>query len=300
MTTRRLLALLLVVMAVTVAVARSRAGRDLPGTRAYPVTGVVTAAPADGRVMVAHDEIPGYMAAMTMPFAIDPAAPPPVRPGDRVRFTLRVADAWSRAEDFEVVGHDAAVAAALAGPGTPAATRRLKPGDTLPAFTLTRETGEPFTTAALQGRRSVITFIFTRCPVPEFCPLMVKRFQQIQRAAKADSSLADVQLVSVTLDPAFDTPPVLTAYARAMQADPARWPFVTGTPDAIAALTRAFAVHVEKNGVLLDHTLATAVVGPDGRLVEMWRGNQWSAEDVLEVLRRGPKNTEQFTVQSSQ
>ena len=79
---------------------------------------------------------------------------------------------------------------------------------------------------------------------------MVKRFQQVQRAIAKDRALGDARLLAVTLDPAFDTPQVLDAYARAMQADPARWQFVTGSPAEIQRLTRAFAIHVERNGVL--------------------------------------------------
>ena len=287
MTTGRLLALLMVGLAVVVTMARGRVGEaDAPGTVRYDVHGVITAAPADGRVMVAHEAIGDYMPAMTMPFALDPAdTPPPMRPGDRVRFTLKVAGTDSRALGFVVVGRDEAVAAALAAPSS-SSSSRVRPGDTLPAFSLLTQEGTAFTADALRGHRTAVTFIFTRCPQPEFCPLMVKRFQQVQRAIQQDPALADARLLAVTLDPEFDTPEILAAYASAMQADPARWTFVTGTPDAIRTLTRAFAVHTEKNGVLLDHTLATAVIDRDGRVAEIWRGNHWRSDDVLATLRR--------------
>jgi protein SCO1/2 len=285
MTTKRLLALLLVVMAVTVAVARTRsAARAAPDAQRYAVIGVVTAPPAEGRVMVAHEEIPGYMPAMTMPFAVDPAAPPAVKAGDRVRFTLLVAAEWSRAEAFEVTGYDEAIAAALDARRT-SSSARLRPGDAVPAFALTTDAGEPFTLDDLRGHATAVTFIFTRCPVPEFCPLMSRRFQQIQRETARDPALRGARLLSVTLDPTFDTPAVLDAYARAIQADPARWRFVTGTPDEIGRLSKAFAIHAEKNGVFLDHTLATAVIGPDGRITEIWRGNHWTATQVVDALR---------------
>jgi protein SCO1/2 len=286
MTTTRVLALLLVVMAVTVAMARSRQGlRDEPHAQAFPVTGVVTSPPADGRLMVAHEEIAGYMPAMTMPFALTPSdSLPAMAVGDRVRFTLKVAADRTWAEDFTLVGHDAAIAAALAG--TPAGSvSRLRKGDALPDVSLLTQAGLPFTSREFTGRVTAVTFIFTRCPMPEFCPLMVKRFQQVQRAIATDPALGDARLLAVSLDPAFDTPPVLDAYARAMQADPARWTFVTGAADEVARLTRAFAIHVERNGVLLDHTLATAVVGADGRVVDIWRGNGWKAEDVVATMR---------------
>jgi protein SCO1/2 len=122
--------------------------------------------------------------------------------------------------------------------------------------------------------------------------LMVQRFAEVEAASRRDPRLRDVQLVAVTLDPAFDTPAILDAYAKAKQLDPARWRLVTGTPEAVATLTKAFAVHVERNGVLLDHTLATAVLDEDGRIVEIWRGNRWRASEVIDALRRGPGPTE--------
>lgn len=286
MTTTRLIAGLLVVMATAVGLVRARGGPAVePGVRTFEVTGVVTAPPADGRLMVAHDEIPGYMPAMTMPFAVGPRVPATLAAGDRVRFTLRVGSDSSVAEGFVVEGRDAAVAAALAA-GGPKAEPRLKTGDVLPDFSLTTQAGRSFTAGDVRGRVTALTFIFTRCPVPDFCPLMVKRFQQVQAALDADPAMADVQLLSVTLDPAFDTPQVLDAYAKAMRADPTRWQFLTGAPAEIATLTTAFAIHVERQGVLIDHTLATAVIGADGRVAGIWRGSGWKAGEVLDVLRR--------------
>jgi protein SCO1/2 len=280
-------------MAVTVAVARSRKVRQpQPNVTTYPVTGVVTAAPADGRLMVSHEEIPGYMPAMTMPFALAPGDPvPAMSPGDRVRFTLEVASDSVLATAFEVIGRDEAVASALRGPAAPPSAR-VRKGDAVPDLALVNQAGAPFTSKDLRGKVTALTFIFTRCPVPEFCPLMVKRFQQVQRDVTADPALADARLLAVTLDPEFDTPEVLQAYAEAMRADPARWQFVTGPPAEVAKLTRAFAIHVERNGVLLDHTLATAVIGPDGRVVAIWRGNAWTPEEVVGALRTAISATE--------
>ena len=286
MTTTRISLLLLGVMAATVAVARGRGEDPRPAGPIYTVTGTVTAAPADGLVMVSHDDIPDYMPAMTMPFRLAPdQRHPRLAPGDTVRFRLVVDAGAPFAEGFVVTGHDAAVAAALAAPSAAPAPRRLRAGDELPAFALRDQRGEAFTQDRLRGRRTAVTFIFTRCPVPEFCPLMVQRFLEIERALDRDRGLDDVQLVAITLDPRNDTPAVLEAYAAAKQVDQARWRLLTGSPDDVVALTRAFAVHVEKNGVLLDHTLATAVVDADGRIVELWRGNRWTAAEVVATLR---------------
>ena len=285
MTTSRLLGVLLAMLTVTMVMARTRQAAPAAGGRDYAVAGVVTAAPAEGRVMVAHEEIAGFMPAMTMPFALTPGErAPALKPGDRVRFTLRVDDHGAWANAFDVVGFDTAVAGALDG-GRDTPSTRLRKGDVVPDVSLVTQAGEPFTARDLRGHATAVTFIFTRCPMPEFCPLMVKRFQQVQRAIVDEPALGQARLLAVSLDPTFDTPAVLDAYARAMQADAARWQFVTGAPADVQRLTQAFAVHVERNGVLLDHTLATAVLGPDGRVREIWRGNGWKADEVIAALR---------------
>ena len=131
----------------------------------------------------------------------------------------------------------------------------------------------------------MLTFIFTRCPLPEFCPRIVSRLKELQKAITSDASLADVDLLAVTLDPEFDTPDVLAAYGRAAGADFSRWRFATGTTEEVAGLTRALAVHVERTGALPDHTLATALIDAEGRLGEVWRGNFWETQEVLDALR---------------
>ncbi len=251
------------------------------GVRRLPVTGVVVAAPEGREVRIAHDDIPDYMPAMTMAFTLADAS---VRlaPGDRVRFRLRVGSGPSVAEDVAVTGRGAAIPVEAGAP-PPA---RLKRGDTIAPFALIDERGRAFTDADLRGHQTLVTFIFTRCPVPEFCPLMTSRFKALQTTLARDRSLPrDTQLLSITLDPAFDTPAVLDAYAKAMGAEPGRWRFAGGDSDAVQRIARAFSVYVEKNGAMLDHTLATALVDRRGRIVEIWRGNGWKLDEVTTALR---------------
>jgi protein SCO1/2 len=255
------------------------------GARRFPVTGVVIELTGDGMVAIAHDAVPGFMPAMTMPFALaEPGDEERLTPGDRVQFSFRVEETGSRAEDVVVTGRDLRVLEAhRAARARPAA--RVRPGDQVPAFSLVDQMGAPLSERNLLGQRTVLTFIFTRCPVPEFCPRINGRFRELQRAIEGDASLDDVRLLSVTLDPEHDTPAVLGAYGRAMGADVRRWRFATGRVDQVTALTRAFAVHTETSGAELDHTLATALLDEHGRVVEIWRGNMWEAREVLAVLR---------------
>lgn len=276
-------ALALSVGAGTLALKQWHRPADDPSRK--PVTGIVLTAPEGRSVRIAHDEIPGYMDAMTMAFTLADGESPVLKPGDRVRFILRVGKPGNQAEDVTVTGHGALPAADGAASRT-VPVSRLKPGDTLPAFALVDERGRAFTDADLRGHPTVVTFIFTRCPVPEFCPLVTSRFAELQRMLARDRSLPrDTALLSITLDPAFDTPPILEAYARAKGADAARWRFATGKPDDVQRVARAFSVYVERNGALLDHTLATALVDAGGRVVEIWRGNGWKSAEVAAALR---------------
>jgi len=252
------------------------------GVRRLPVTGVVVAAPAGREVTIAHDDIPDYMPAMTMPFTLAEDESARLAPGDRVRFLLRVGSGPSVAQDVTVTGRGAA----LPVEAGPAPSTRLKRGDTIAGFALVDERGRAFTDADLRGHETIVTFIFTRCPVPEFCPLMTARFKALQATLDRDRSLPrDTQLLSITLDPAFDTPAVLEAYGKAIGAEPERWRFAGGDSDAVQRVARAFSVYVEKNGALLDHTLATALVDRQGRIVEIWRGNGWKLDEVTAALR---------------
>lgn len=252
----------------------------------FPVTGVIVAPLEGSTMMVAHEPIPGFMPAMTMPFTLaNPGDADRLSPGDRIRFTLVVGEDRSRAADVVVTGQDLQVLHAHLR-ARANEVKRLRPGDRVPAFALVDQDGNPVSEQDLSGRLTVLTFIFTRCPLPEFCPRITGRFRDLQQTILADPAMTSVRLLSVTLDPEYDTPPVLAEYGRAWNADFARWRFATGTPEQVAVLTRAFAVHVEASGGLIDHTLATALLDGSGQVVELWRGNVWDTQDVIDALHQ--------------
>jgi protein SCO1/2 len=221
---------------------------------------------------------------MTMSFAVTrPAEAAALQVGDRVRFQLHVGETSSRIEDLQPVGRETASAAPRRGPAVN--PRRVREGDAVPEFSLIDHEGAPLTAAALRGHFTVMTFIFTRCPVPEFCPAMTSRFARLQKEILGDPSLASrVRLLSVSFDPEFDRPETLKAYGTAVGADAAVWKFATGEPAAVETLTKAFAVFVERGGVTLNHTLCTVLIGPDRRVVAIWRGNGWNTDDVLRAI----------------
>jgi protein SCO1 len=257
--------------------------------RVFTVTGVVRATLDDGDVVIQHDDIPGYMPAMTMAFTpADPTETSTLKAGDSVRFRYRIGDDRSVMESVFVTGHAAPTEKSAS---VREKNLRVKVGDPVPPFRLVNEAGQSFTEKDLLGRCTVMTFIFTRCPVPEYCPAMAMKFGGLQDVIRADGALAKkVRLVSVTLDPVFDRPEILAAYGQAVGAHAGTWDFATGDEKEATALARAFSVYVERDGAVLNHTLCTALIGPDGRVNEIWRGNGWKRSEVVEEIRAALKD----------
>lgn len=281
--------LCLLVVALSSGVASCSRHND--SEKVFSVRGIIRGPFEDGTISIEHEAIPNYMPAMTMPFYVDAADVNGLTPGDKVEFEFRVGDT-SRATKFRKVGsvalsteREGSSSAEFAQP----AIRRLREGDPVPAFSLIDQDNRPFTADALRGRHTIVTFVFTRCPVPEFCPLIGKKYQAMQALLRAatDAPTSETQLVSITIDPEHDRPEILRSYGQSLGADFARWRFLTGDREEIAKLTRLFAVRTERNNGNLDHTLATALIGPRGEIMEIWRGNAWSPEEIVPKLRGG-------------
>jgi protein SCO1/2 len=160
---------------------------------------------------------------------------------------------------------------------SPQSSSRLREGDQMPSFSLTNQDGEGISLETFRAQPFVLTFVFTRCPVPNFCPRMSNNFEELQTAIKTGSgALAKTRLLSITLDPEFDTPQILNAYAASHQADPKVWTFATGHEREVDALTRAFSVYRQTEGGTISHGLATALINRNGKIDKIWRGNGWT------------------------
>jgi protein SCO1/2 len=134
-----------------------------------------------------------------------------------------------------------------------------------------------------------MTFIYTRCPLPTFCPLMDRHFAALQKTLKADPALKNVKLVTISFDPTTDTPAVLKKHAKSLDADLARWTFLTGDRDDVDQFAARFGVSVSRalnDARDITHNLRTAVIGADGKLVKVYTGNDWSPEQVLADLKK--------------
>jgi protein SCO1/2 len=141
--------------------------------------------------------------------------------------------------------------------------------------------------SAWRGSAVVVTFIYTQCPLPDFCPLLDRRFAAIQAAAADDPALAGrVRLLSVSFDPDTDTPEVLTAHAAKVGAL-GDWHFATAPREVVDRFAASFGVNVIREADrTITHNLRTAVIGPDGRVAVLRSGNDWTADDVLADLRQ--------------
>ncbi len=255
-----------------------------PPVREYTVVGQIVAVQASAAgVTIRHEDIAGFMPAMTMPFQVkDPALLDGRKPGDLVRATLLVQDTDAWISDIAVTGHAPLPAVSSDASGG------LSIGDAVPDVMFLNQAGKPVSLASLQGHPTVLTFVYTRCPFPDFCPAIDRRFVALQREIATDPALKPVRLLSISLDPEFDRPSVLRAHADKLGADPAIWQFVTGDPDAITTFGQRFGLDVRRTGSApadIEHNLRTVVIGGDGRIVSMLTGTRWEPSEVIVTLR---------------
>lgn len=239
-------------------------------------------------LVIKHDDIPGFMPAMTMPFtARDPALLHGKAVGDFVTGSLRVTDTEAWVTRLEKTG-SGPVVDPVHDASTPADVVRLAPGDQAPDAPLVDDFGDARPLSSWRGSAVALTFVYTRCPLPQFCPMMDRRFAEVQRLAQADPGLRGrVRLLSVSFDPDRDTPAVLRAHAETLGADPATWRFATAPRDAIDRFAAAFGVVVRREADRsITHNLRTAVLDPGGRLIAVYDGGDWSARQIAGDLRQ--------------
>jgi protein SCO1/2 len=164
------------------------------------------------------------------------------------------------------------------------------PGTPLPDFQLTDQDNRPLTGRSFSGRVLVVTFIYTRCPLPDFCPLMVSHLERLRRQVNERGAGANLSLLGITLDPAYDAPAVLRAYGESVLKGSDRfdqWTLATGSAAQIQTLARFFGVDYRQESGLITHTLATAVVGKDGRVMRVLPSNSWLPDDLIRVVEQG-------------
>jgi len=250
----------------------------------YPVRGVIQSIAPDLRhAMIKHDKIPGYMAAMTMDFSVrDTNALTGFAPGDEITFTLVVTETNDWIESLNKIG-----AHGLSGsPGWHAVEPELKVGDPLPDYEFTGETGPPVRFSDFRGRAVAFTFFFTSCPLPEYCPRMNRNFLEARSLLLTNSAApTNWQLLSISFDSSFDTPQVLSRYAKFYRGDIAdRWQFAVASTNTLAGLAPKVDLNFWREGGSISHNLRTVVLDPDGKISRQFDGNEWTPQQLADAI----------------
>lgn len=271
------------VLALAVALATAACSRH--DARHHQLEGQILALhPENQAVTIRHEDIPGFMPGMTMTFKVDDAKLLEGRaPGDLVKATLVINATEGHLVTLDRIGH--APLPAAEG-GLPVSI--LEPGAPVADVVLTDHTGETRPISGLRGQVLAVTFTYTRCPLPNFCPAIDRQFQRVQDAIRADGALKGrTRLLSITLDPEYDTPAVLAGHASQLRAEDEIWWFLTGPKKEIEAFASQFGVSVLRDSPEdLVHNLRTAIVDRDGRLAAILNGSEWTTPDLVAELRR--------------
>ena len=243
--------------------------------RTYALSGQVQSITPDRQeAMVKHGEIKG------------------LKPGDLIDGTLVIVSNDAYLTDVKKTGEapieKPPAETLVTGQNLDRAKQLLQPGDTIPDGDFVDQSGRKVTLSAFRGSTVVLTFIYTRCPLPTFCPMMDRNFVSIQEHMKSDRALNRVRLVTVSFDPTRDTPAVLRAHAKELDANLSVWTFLTGKEKAVDDFAGKFGVYVVRNPNDqrdITHNLRTAVIGPDGVVKKIYTGNEWTPEDILMDLK---------------
>jgi len=238
------------------------------------------------QVTISHGEVKGYMPAMTMPFTVLSEADLQIlEPDDQVSATLVVDGSKSWLEDL-VISRQSANPAAM-----PVAVV-AKEGDEVPNFTLRNQDDREIRIHDYRGKTVLLTFIYTRCPVPDYCTLMSTNFAQVDRALGQDAELyAKTHLLSVSIDPEYDTAKVLRSYGSAHtgryeKETFAHWEFAAGTKNQVKDIAQYFGLTYFPDEDQIIHGLRTVIVKPDGKVGKIYTGNEWNPQDVLTEIKK--------------
>jgi len=263
-----------------------------PDERRFTLQGQVQSLePERKTVVVKHEEIKGFMPAMTMAYEVQDAKTlGGLAPGDLVNATLVVFANGAYLTNIKKVGNAPLEKppAEAPVPSAPSGFELLKPGEQVPETPFVDQDGKRRTFGGFKGSPLVVTFIYTKCPLPTFCPLMDRHFAAMQKPLKEDPALNKTHLVTVSFDPATDTPAVLKQHAKTLNADLTRWTFLTGERDDIDRFAARFGVSVGRalnDPRDITHNLRTAIIDADGKVVKVYTGNDWSPNQILADLK---------------
>jgi len=253
-----------------------------PAGKRYELQGRVVAMDSGSRELtIAHEDIAGLMPGMTMPFLVARDQEwvfGKIGPGDLIHATLVMTD-HAELRDISFTK-----ASGTGSDGT-SNLRIPEPGDDVPDFTLVNQFGKIIHLDQFRGKPLLLTFIYTRCPVPNFCPLMSNNFSAVLRQLqKNPAAFEKTQLLSISIDPDFDKASVLHRYGKRFvgEVDPnfQHWQFASGSPEEVRKATDFFGLSYNRYQGQIVHTLQTILLGADGMIAKVYPGNQWKPADV--------------------
>ena len=261
-------------------------GGSDPNSHAFAARGVIERISADHRqVTIHHETIPDYMVEMTMDFPVDdPSELLGLAPGDQITFILNVDQDRDWVSDLHRIGHTAVPmnGLSMAGGNAP----KLKPGDPLPDGELIAEDGRHLHLADFHGKAVALTFFFTRCPLPNYCPLMNRNFAQTRDLLARPGVPDNWELLSISFDSAFDQPAILSSYAELFRGHRSDgWLFAAAPPATLAALAPPLGLVIMRQNSNLSHNLRTVVIDPQGRLYRQFNDNLWTARQLADAVQ---------------
>lgn len=253
----------------------------------YELNGKVVSVDRDkSQVTIAHQEVKGYMPAMTMPFNVPSETDLQILAADdQVSATLVV-------DGSRVWLEDLVISRLSASSATLPAVVMAKEGDEVPNFTLRNQDDRVIRIHDYRGKTLLLTFIYTRCPVPDYCTLMSNNFAQVDRALGQDADLyGKTHLLSISIDPDYDTGKVLRSYGSAHtgryeKETFAHWEFAAGTKDQVKDIAQYFGLTYFPDKDQIVHGLRTVIVTPDGKVAKIFTGNEWKPEEAVEELKK--------------
>lgn len=263
--------------------------KDTSNQKRYDLSGKVLAIERDKHLItVAHEDIKDYMPGMTMPFTLrEEWAFEVLAPGDQITAVLVVDGTESWLENIVITQESNDAAAAGSG-----AVSEAKPGDEVPDYGLINQNEQPIHIAQYRGKALLLTFIYTRCPIPDYCTLMSNNFAQIDgELAKQPDLYQKTHLLSISIDPDYDTPAVLRSYGSSHTGKYtdetfAHWEFATGSKDQVKGIAQFFGLRYYSDRDQIVHGLRTVLITPEGKVAKVFRHNDWRPEEVLQELTK--------------
>lgn len=282
------------VLGMTACSKPSSSSTATPGEKRHPLTGEILSVDTEKNLLrVKHEKIEGYMPAMTMDFMVSLGDAKLAQPGQRIRAELveqddgefRLEKIWP-ASAAEVAKIEAAANALTQETVAFGRGAYREIGERAPQFTLFDQDGRVVESQRFRGKQVMINFIFTRCPVAKMCPAAVARFQQTQKLAR-ENGVANLELISFSLDPEYDTPGILKEYTIQRAIDTSNYSFLTGPQMAIKSLLQQFGILTEMQGDLLNHTAATLLLDETGRIIHRADGSEWDVKEFVGKMKKG-------------